>query len=374
MAAAMSLVNAPARSIVRIILIVVAVAIALYLIYLVRKPLLWLFLATFIAVALSAPVNWLAERMKRGFAIAIVYFGLLLIPVLLAIIVIPPIVNQAADLARNAPKYAHDVTDYIHKNKRLRKVNEKYDITEKLQKEAGKLPSKAGDAAKILRDVGFGLVNSIFALVTILILSIFMLSRGGEWVQGFLRLQPPDRARRLERALRHMARAVGGYVAGALAQAAIAGITTYVVLLVLGVPFRAPLAVLVFFFDLIPLVGATIAAVVVGIVTLFNDFPTDTIVWVVWAIVYQQVENSVIQPRIQGRALDVQPFVVLVAVLFGATLLGVIGALVALPVAASIQIAMREWLAYRREAGDPTVPPPARPPGAAEPPPAPAGG
>jgi predicted PurR-regulated permease PerM len=371
----MSLVDAPVRAIVRIILIIVGVAVGLYLIYLLRKPILWLFLATFIAVALAAPINWLAQRMRRGFAIAIVYFGLLLIPVLLAIIVIPPIVNQASDLARNAPKYAGDVTDYIHDNKRLRKLNEKYDITEKLEKEAAKLPNKAGDAAKILRDVGFGLVNSIFALITILILSIFMLSRGGEWVQTFLRLQPPDRARRMERALRRMASAVGGYVAGALAQAAIAGITTYVVLLILGVPFRAPLAVLVFFFDLIPLVGATIAAVIVGIVTVFNDFPTDTIVWVIWAIVYQQVENSVIQPRIQGRALDVQPFVVLVAVLFGATLLGVIGALVALPVAASIQIAIREWMAYRRESGDATVPPAAPPtPGAAEPPPAPAGG
>src|SRR5438067_1423947 len=164
MAAAMSLVNAPVRAIVRIILIVVAVAIALYLIYLLRKPILWLFLATFIAVALASPVNYLSRRMRRGFAIAIVYFGVLLIPVLLAIVVVPPIVNQAADLARNAPRYARDVTKYIHDNKRLRKLNEKYDITEKLQKEAGKLPNKAGDAAKVLRDVGFGLVNSIFAV------------------------------------------------------------------------------------------------------------------------------------------------------------------------------------------------------------------
>jgi predicted PurR-regulated permease PerM len=374
MAAAMSLVNVPARAIARIVLIVIAVILGLYLIYLLRKPILWLFLATFIAVALSTPVNRLSRHMKRGFAIAVVYFGVLLIPVLLAIIVIPPIVNQAADLARNAPRYSRDVTKYIQDNKRLRKLNDKYDITAKLEKEAGKLPSKAGDAAKVLRDVGFGLVNSIFALVTITILSIFMLSAGGSWLAAFMRLHPPDRARRLDRALRHMARAVAAYVAGALAQAAIAGITTYVVLLILGVPFRAPLAVLVFFFDLIPLVGATIAAVLVGIVTLFNDFPTDTIVWVVWAIVYQQVENTVIQPQIQGRAIEIQPFVVLVAVLFGATLLGVIGALVALPVAASIQIGVREWLAYRREAGDPTVPPPAPPPPAVEPPPAPAGG
>jgi predicted PurR-regulated permease PerM len=364
----MSLTEAPARAIVRIVLIIVGVAVSLYVIYLLRKPLLWLFLATFIAVALSGPVNRLNRRMRRGFALAIVYFGLLLIPVLMAIIVIPPIVNQAADLARNAPRYVHDVTKYVQKNKRLRKLNDKYDITDKLQKEAAKLPGKAGDAAKVLRDVGFGLVNSIFALVTILILSIFLVSSGRRWVDAALRLQPPDRARRLERALARMATAVGAYVAGALAQAAIAGITTYILLLILGVPFRAPLAVLVFFFDLIPLVGATIAAIIVGIVTLFQDFPTTTIIWAIWAIVYQQIENSVIQPQIQRKAIDVHPFAVLVAVLFGATLLGVIGALVALPVAASLQIAVREWMAYRREMGAVAATPPP-----AEPPPAPAG-
>jgi predicted PurR-regulated permease PerM len=168
-------------------------------------------------------------------------------------------------------------------------------------------------------------------------------------VEAFLQLQPPDRRERIRRALEHMARAVGGYVAGVLIQATIAGILTYIVLTILGVPFRAPLAVLVFLFDLIPLVGATIAAVLVGIVTVFQDFPTVTIIWVVWSIVYQQVENTVIQPRIQQRTVKVHPFIVLVSVLFGATLLGIVGALVAIPAAASIQIALREWWDYRRE-------------------------
>jgi predicted PurR-regulated permease PerM len=184
-------------------------------------------------------------------------------------------------------------------------------------------------------------------------------------VDRALRAQPGDREARMRRALEHMARAVGGYVAGILLQATIAGVLTYILLLILGVPFSAPLAVLVFFFDLIPLVGATIAAVLVGIVTLFVDFPTTTIIWTVWSIVYQQVENSVLQPQIQRRTVKVHPFVVLVSVLFGATLLGVIGALVAIPAAASIQIAFREWSEYRREAAGEA------PPGEELPPPAP---
>jgi predicted PurR-regulated permease PerM len=101
--------------------------------------------------------------------------------------------------------------------------------------------------------------------------------------------------------------------------------------------------------------------VVVGLVTVFNDFPTVTIVWAIWSIVYQQVENTVIQPRIQQRTVQVHPFVVLVSVLFGATLLGIVGALVAIPVAASIQIVLREWWEYRRDlevAGEGGPPPP----------------
>jgi predicted PurR-regulated permease PerM len=121
-------------------------------------------------------------------------------------------------------------------------------------------------------------------------------------------------------------------------------------MLILGVPFREPLAVLIGLFDLIPLVGATIAAVLVGIVTVFVDFPTATLVWAIWAVIYQQLENNLIQPRIQARAVDVHPFVVLVAVLFGSTLFGIVGALLAIPVGASLQLIVRE-LARSRGTG-----------------------
>ena len=121
----------------------------------------------------------------------------------------------------------------------------------------------------------------------------------------------------------------------------------YIVLTILGVPYAGSLAVIIFLLDLVPLVGATLGAILVGLITLFNDFPTDTVVWVIWSIVYQQVENNVIQPRIQARALQVHPFVVLTSVLFGSTLFGVLGALLAIPVAAAIQIAIIEYNTLR---------------------------
>jgi predicted PurR-regulated permease PerM len=364
------------RAVARTVLIVVTVLITMYLIYLLRKPIGWLLIATFLAVALSGPVNLLHRRMRRGFAIAIVYLGLLMVPVGIGALIVPPIVTGAEDLAKNAPAYATDVTRFVNENERLQELNEDYDITGKLQEEAAKLPEKLGDAAGVLRDVGLGIVNSIFAVVTILIMTAFMLGGGRRWIMTWLRYVPEERAERIERVIERSTRAVGNYVAGALAQALLAAVTSFIVLKILGIPFAAPLSLIIFFLDLIPMVGATIGAIIVGVVTLFGDFPADTIIWAAWSIVYQQVENNFVQPQIQKRAVEINPFLVVVSVLFGGTLLGVLGALMAVPVAATIQIAIREWADMQgikaRDGDHKAEPPPGNeaPPG--EPPPAPA--
>jgi predicted PurR-regulated permease PerM len=345
----MSVAAPSAQAILRIVLIVVGVVLCLYLIYLLRQPITWVLISVFLAVALSRPVSYLNRYMRRGLAIAAVYLGLLASIVALGLLLIPPIVSQVNKLADNAPRYVEDVRDYVEKNKRLRKLERDYKITDKLEKEAGKLPERLGGAAGVLGDIGFGLVNRIFALVTILVLTAFLLGSGHRWVHMALELQPPERARRLERILGDMAGAVSGYVNGALLVSFIDGLMAFIVLTILGVPFAAPLAVTMGFLALIPLVGATIGAVIVGIVTAFSDFPTDTIIWTVYAILYQQFENNVVQPQVQKRTVRVHPFIVLVSVLCGAKLLGVLGALVAIPVAASIQIAIKEWWSYRVE-------------------------
>jgi len=267
---------------VRIVLVVVFVVITLYLLWLLRKPISWILIATFLAIALSPPVNWLSRRMRRGLAIALTYVGLLAVPVLLIALLVPPLITEGNNFADNVPHYADDVTAYVQKNDRLREINKDYDITQKLEEEAKKLPNRLGGAAGTLRDIGFGIVNSLFALITILVLTAFLLSSGRQWTDAFINSRPPEQRDRLRRARDNMASAVGGYVAGALTIALIAGIATYIVLTILGVPFRGPLAVIAGLFSLIPLVGATIAAVLIGIVTLFENFPTATIIWVIW--------------------------------------------------------------------------------------------
>ncbi|HEX8855952.1 MAG TPA: AI-2E family transporter [Thermoleophilaceae bacterium] len=333
----------------RVVITVVVAAIALYLVYRLRKPLAWLFLAGFIALAASAPVAALQKWMRRGYAIALVYLAILLIPVGLLALFVPPIVTQGNNLVTNAPKYANDVTKWVNKNKTLRKLDAKYDLTGKLEEQATKLTGRVGDVAGVLADIGSGIISSIFAGVTIFTLSLFMIGGGPRWRRLLMRGHPPARAEALERLFDRINDAVGGYVRGALLQALIAGFSAWIVLLILGVPYAAPLAVVVFVFDLIPLVGATLAAVLVGLVTLFHNFPTPTIVWAIWSVVYQQIENNVIQPRIQSRTVRVEPFIVIVSVLFGGTLFGIFGAVLAVPIAASIQIAVTEYLRYRAD-------------------------
>lgn len=337
------------RAVVRTVLIVVTAALTLYVIYQLRTPLTWLVIAAFIAIAASGPVNLFSRWMKRGLAIALVYFLLVLLPVALGAVLIPPIVNQVQDFARDVPGYVDDIESFVNGNDTLQNLEQQFDVTGKLQDVAGDLPSKVGSATGTLRDIGVGVVNSIFAAFTILILSIFMVGGGPRWRDQFIESQPPERAERLRRAFDHIGRAIGNYVGGALAQATLAGVSSFIVLSILSAPFAAPLAVMVAFFDLIPVIGATLAGVIVAIVMLFVNFPVGLIVWVVFLILYQQVENYLIQPQIQRRAVSVEPFVVLVAVLFGSTLFGVLGAVLAIPTAASIQIAVGEWMRYRQE-------------------------
>jgi len=339
-----------ARAILRIVLIIVGVVLCLYLLYMLRRPITWILIALFLAVALSPAVNFLNRFMRRGLAIATVYLAMLATIVGLGLLLIPPIVTQVNKLADHAPQYAQDVSDYVNKNKSLRKLEKDYKITDKLKSEAEKLPSKLGGAAGVLKDIGFGIVNSLFALITILVLTAFMLSGGPRWRESFIQMQPPDRQERVRRILDRMANAVSSYVIGAFTVSFIDGLAAFVVLTILGVPFAAPLAIVMGTLSLIPLIGATIGAVIVGIVTAFaGDFPGDVIVWTIYAIAYQQFENNFVQPFVQRRTVRVHPFVVLVSVLFGATLLGILGALVAIPVAASIDILLREWWRYRRE-------------------------
>lgn len=337
------------RRVIRTVVTVIAAVFSIYLIYLLRTPLLWLVVAGFVAIAASGPVNWLARHMKRGLAIAIVYVAMLLVPIALGAILIPPLVTSAVELVDNLPSYVGDLRDTLQKDPRFEKLDENFDVNQQLTTLAADLSGKVGDAAGALGDIGKALINSIFAGFTIFILSMFMVARGRGWIEGWINNRPPPEAAALGRTVDRVGGAVGGYIGGALLQAFIAGLAAFVVLSILGIPSALFLAMIVAAFDVVPMVGSTIAGVLVGIVTLFGDFPIDTIVWAAFVIAYQQFENYVVQPKIQSRAVEMEPFVVLIAVIFGGALMGVVGAILAIPIAATLQIIYQEWQRFKAE-------------------------
>jgi predicted PurR-regulated permease PerM len=327
------------RTVVRVFFTLVACGVLLYLLYLVRSVLGLLCIAVFLSVALGPAVDRMRRlRLPRAPSILAVFLSMFLAIFLIGLVVVPPIVTEVEAFAADVPQYIDD----IRENETLREYDDKYDITQKLEQQASSLPSRLGDAAGALRAVTVGVFSTALQLVTVLTITFFLLLDGGRIVNFILAQVRPEHQARMRKVAGDIYGATGGYVAGALTLATAAGISTYVILSILGVPFAVPLAVLMAFFDLIPLVGSTIGGVLVAIVTLFADFPGDTIVWVVYVIVYQQVENSVFQPLVYRRTVNLHPLAVISAILVGSSLLGVLGALVAIPIAAAIQIALKD--------------------------------
>jgi predicted PurR-regulated permease PerM len=351
-------------AVARIFLTVVALAVGLYLLYLVRSVVGLAAISLFLAIALGPGVDFFTRRgLGRAKAILLTYLCIGLGVVGVGLLVVPPIVTQVDAFARHLPQYVDDA----QKNKTIQRYDKRYHITEKLKEQAQKVPSRLGKAAGALQDVTVGVFTAAVKLATVLTLTFFLLLEGQAIFDFLARLFGPRREEHVRTVSGDVYRAVAGYVAGNLVISVIAGLVTYLTLAFLGVPFAVPLAVLMAFLDLIPLVGATIGGVAIGLVTLFSDFPTSTIVWVVVFVLYQQVENNVIQPVVYRRTVNVHPLIVIVAILIGSNLLGVLGALVAIPVAATIQIiALDAWgrrgaRVHAAAEGDGPDPPPAPP-------------
>ncbi|MEA2428789.1 MAG: hypothetical protein QOF37_2417 [Thermoleophilaceae bacterium] len=339
----------------RIFFTFTALAALLYLLYLIRNVLLLVAAAVFVAVALGPAVDRLVRRrIPRALAILMVYAAMVLAIFGIGLLFVPTLVSGVQSLATQAPHYV----DSLRKNKTFRKYDNRYGITEKVKAQVASLPQRLGEAATTLSDITVGVFSAIVKLITVLTIAFFFLLDGRRFLAWLFGLLPPERADPARVLAERTYRAVAGYVGGNLAISVIAGLVSFVTLTALGVPYALPLSVLMAFFDLIPLVGATIGAVLVGIVTLFNGFPTSTIVWVIVQIVYQQVESAVIMPVVYRRTVQVNGLITVVAVLIGGTLLGVLGALVAIPLAGALQIAVTElWAVRRREARSQVITP-----------------
>jgi predicted PurR-regulated permease PerM len=335
------------RTILRVLTLIVAVAVVLEVVWLARHVISWLVIALFLALALNPLVGWLERRtgLRRSASIVLAYVLVLLVIIGVGLTFVPRLVDETNGFVQALPGYTHDLT---HGRGRLGFLERKYHVVEKVRQQV-----KQGGAKKVLGLSGAaisitkGIITIIAATVTIVFLTFFMLLEGGEWIERFYSLFPAHSRDRWREVGDDIYRTVGGYVTGNILISVIAGAAITIVLLIMGVPYAVALGLIVAVLDLIPLAGATVAGVIVCLVAFLHSVPAGIVV-LAFFIVYQQIENHMLQPVIYGRTVQLSPLAVLVAVLVGAELAGILGALAAIPVAGALQVVIRDQLAARR--------------------------
>jgi predicted PurR-regulated permease PerM len=352
------------RTVAVALLTTVVVLVAIFLLWQVRTFIGWFVIALFVAAVLNPAVNWLQRRhrlIKRPLAIGLTYLGVLVALLLVVGIFVPVLTDQIngfikfVTTAANAPEGPTKYIEGLAKDNGLGGLLQRFsDQIDELRKQLGgvlqNLLSSSGQIA-------LSVAEMIAALATILTLTFFLLLGSERYVNAGVGLFPEAHQPLVRRLFSRSAGAISGYITGNLAISVICGVTTFIVLLLLGMPYAAPLALLVAVLDLIPLVGATLGGALLVIVGLFVE-PWKAVVLLVYIVVYQQAEGSVLQPIVYSRAVQLNGLVILIALLVGGQLLGIPGALLAIPVAEIIRIVVSELLAYRRtpkEANEPAV-------------------
>jgi predicted PurR-regulated permease PerM len=334
------------HTILALLATIIAVAVTLEVLWIARHVLTWVVISVFLALALNPAVEWFQRHgiRRRGLAAALAYLLTLVFFVGIGFTFLPTLVDQVNDFVHKLPSYVHDVT---HGRGRLGFLETKYHLQERVDKAV-----KAGGAKKVLGlsgvaiSIAKGVITIVVASITIAFMTFFMLLEGPTWVERFYSLLPERSQPRWRKVGKDIYRTVGGYVTGNLLISLIAGGLTTLVLLVMGVPYAVALGLIVAILDLIPLAGATIAAILIGVVAFIHSVPAGIVV-VAFFVVYQQIENHVLQPVIYGRTVQLSPLAVLISILVGAELAGILGALAAIPVAGSIQVLLLDWRAHR---------------------------
>jgi predicted PurR-regulated permease PerM len=320
----------------------VAVTIGLVeLIIRARSVLVLIGLALFIAVGLDPVVNWLTRRgVPRWAAVIIVLFGLLgMIGGFLAA-AIPPLAAQTAKLIAELPHYAHTLQDH---NSQLGRLNMKYHVEQRL---SHLLATRGSSLVGGVLGAGALVLGALASTLAVIVLVVYFLAGMPQIKLFFYRLAPHSRRARAILIGDEIFTKVGGFVLGNVVTSVIAGIGTYLWMLAFGIPYPILLALFVAIMDLIPVIGSTIGGAVVTLVSLTVSLPV-AIATLAFYIGYRLAEDYLLVPRIMGSTVKVPAVVSLVAVLVGGTLMGIIGALVAIPVAAALRLLLHE-VTFRR--------------------------
>ncbi len=324
---------------------VLAVYLGYRAVILMGNVLVQVLIAAFIAVSLDPAVRWLIRRgLKRGQAVAIIFLGVTLMLVVFLLAFLPPLIKQGTGLVSDFPAYLDGLRD---RSPSLRSIEDRFHLQQSIHNFAETVPSKLGRQA-----LAFGqrFLGALVSALLVLVLTIYFMLDLPRLRRGLVRLFARRHRRTVNEAVNVVIDKVGSYMIGNLIVSAIAGVATFIALTALRVPFALPLAVFVAVTDLIPMIGATLGAVVCVIVAFAtsNLWP-QTILVAAFFVLYQQVENYLIVPRVMRDSVQMSAVAVLLAALLGGSVLGLVGAVMAIPVAAAIRVIAAPMIRARDE-------------------------
>jgi predicted PurR-regulated permease PerM len=301
-----------------------------------RSVLILIGLALFIAAGLDPLVTWLTRhRLPRWAAVTVVITGMLAVIAGFLSVAIPPLASQATALADELPRYVHTLQDH---SSQLGKLNDRFHIQQRL---TGFLSGGGTSVVGGVLGAGKMVLTAATSLLIVIVLAIYFLAGMPSIKSLIYRLAPRSRRARVILISEDIFTKVGGFVLGNIITSLIAGAGTYVWLLIFGVPYALVLALFVAFMDMIPVIGSTIGGIIVSLIALTVSLPV-AIATAVFYIAYRQAEDYFLVPKIMGKAVEVPAVVTVLATLIGGALLGIIGALIAIPVAAAIRLLLNE--------------------------------
>jgi len=340
----------------------------------VRQVLLLVVIAFVLAIGLDPGVRFFERRlkMKRGWATASIMITVLVLLGGFVAVIVPPIADEVQEFAKKVPQYIDDLQS---SNGIVGDLQKQFNLAERLQELTKDVPGLVQSAFPSVLGFTKQVGGALFSLLTVLVLLIYFMASLPRLEDGLSLLFPQAKRKEYRGLMDKATEKIGGYVSGQLTVCLVAGVVGFIAFLVIGLPFPAALAMLVAITTLIPSVGGLIGSILVVLVGLFNGLGT-ALTALVYVLVYQQVENYVISPRIMKKAVDLSPAAVLISVLIGGSLLGFVGALLALPLAAAVKVVIYDlWLRDRMDeerkrrtprrrkppAPKPAAPKPARP-------------
>jgi predicted PurR-regulated permease PerM len=347
----------PVRTLLVAIGLLLATALLIYVVLQVTQVLTWLVIAVFFGVALAPLVGLVQRRLlggkRRALATFLVFVVVFVVLAALVTAFVVPLVDEGGKIATGLPGQIAaakagrgPIGDLLQRTNALDWV----------QHNQAKINSFAAGLTAPAASLVSGVATGLVGLITVIVLAYLIVLEGPQIVHGFVALFRPETGERIRRVGADCAKSVTGYISGNLLISVICGGLTYAVLAIMGVPFAGLIGLFVGIADLLPLVGATIGGAV-AVLAGFLHSSTAGIVVLVFFVVYQQLENHLLQPLIFARTVKLNPLTVIVAILIAAELKGMLGALLAIPVASMIQVILRDIWDHRRGAlkPEPTV-------------------